>query len=570
MIDRRVIVRDATHSPPRACGAPAPASQTVAHVMFLALMSLIVLGATAGLWDLKGINEPRYVQIAREINQSGSWFALTLHGVPYDQKPPLGFWFLAAVLRTTGDAVSSFALRLPSVLAACLTVLLTYDLGRRYWGARAGLIAASLLLASPELVSLAQSAKLDMMFTAWITLALWAWLTRPAGGAPISRGRALVLWGSLAAAVLTKGPLAILIVLPVIAADAVRARSWKPLRDARPLLGSVIVLAPVLGWLFAEALRVGSGFVVDQITGATLHRLFGKTHERPLWYYLLYFPTAILPLWGFVLIGAAVALWRRRSSLPSSLVSLVVWVTVPFLVLTLARGKHTSYLLPILPGCALLVGWYLEDLLAQGRCWPRLARVFSGLAWFAGAASIAFGVAVLLPPDYFWPREIHATAIAQLAMVAGVVLVGAGIWVVADRHRGWVTVQGTIVAMLVFVLNGSAIINSLANATKTTRPFGEMVDKLIAETGVSREVGALGRAGRARHHIYGHYRVRLIDPNEGVFDNPSNLPSLLVGYEEDWQGLERAARAAGYRRIVVRSFADDALRLYLRRTDAST
>ena len=68
----------------------------------LGLLIALCLGLwawTCGLWDLWGPDEARYVQIAKELLPRRNWFLLTLHGQPYDEKPPLPFWMLAGMLK---------------------------------------------------------------------------------------------------------------------------------------------------------------------------------------------------------------------------------------------------------------------------------------------------------------------------------------------------------------------------------------------------------------------------------------------------------------------------------------
>lgn len=62
------------------------------------LLGGILWLTSSGMWDLRGPDEGRYVQIAKELLTRDNWLYLTVHGVPYDQKPPLAFWLFAPVL----------------------------------------------------------------------------------------------------------------------------------------------------------------------------------------------------------------------------------------------------------------------------------------------------------------------------------------------------------------------------------------------------------------------------------------------------------------------------------------
>ena len=78
-------------------------------------------------------DETRYAQIALEMNGSRDWITPTLDGIPYLDKPPLMYWLTATSFSVFGD--NEVAARLPSVISAIATILLTYWLGRRLVGA---------------------------------------------------------------------------------------------------------------------------------------------------------------------------------------------------------------------------------------------------------------------------------------------------------------------------------------------------------------------------------------------------------------------------------------------------
>ena len=82
--------------------------------------------------------------VAREMLASGDVLVPTLHGEPFYTKPPLHY-ALIALCSAPGGAVTEVSARLPSALAATLTVLLFYFHFRHWLGARGGLTAALLL-----------------------------------------------------------------------------------------------------------------------------------------------------------------------------------------------------------------------------------------------------------------------------------------------------------------------------------------------------------------------------------------------------------------------------------------
>ena len=104
------------------------------------LIALGLLAVGIGLRDPWPSDEPRFALVARQMIASGDWL-FPHRGIElYSDKPPLLFWLQAASYEVVRNWRIAFLL--PSLLAGLLTLGLTYDLGRRFWNHRAGLLAA--------------------------------------------------------------------------------------------------------------------------------------------------------------------------------------------------------------------------------------------------------------------------------------------------------------------------------------------------------------------------------------------------------------------------------------------
>src|SRR5438270_10128432 len=99
------------------------------HYTLLLLVALSLglpnLGAPS-LWD---IDEGNNAEAAREMLESGNWVVPTFNFQLRVDKPALLYWLQIGAYRLFG--VGEFGARLPSVLAALLTVVCTYEFGRR-------------------------------------------------------------------------------------------------------------------------------------------------------------------------------------------------------------------------------------------------------------------------------------------------------------------------------------------------------------------------------------------------------------------------------------------------------
>lgn len=565
-------VRDFLAPKEEAGGRSAPTAVLLVSLCFLLWM------LPAGLWDLRGADETRYVLIAREWLAGDGGIKLTLLGQPYDQKPPLPFLLYALMLAANGGDVSNWAVRLPSVLLGTAGVLATWRIGRRHLGERAGLLAALVLATSSQWMIDTPTAELNVMFSGWIALSLACWFLRPEGAMPWRR--ALAMWLLLAAAFFTKGPLAILVVVSVLAGECVVRRSFAPLREARLWQGLLLNGILIAAWLLAQRAEAGSAFVEKQVVGQTVDRFVQGDHEAPPWYYVPRLFASIMCPWAILLVPAGFRWWREWKNVsPFSRTALLGWIGLPFAVLSLASGKRETYMLPLLPGFALIVGSFLDGLLARGETvrtpvTRHFSRALASLAILCALLLCTAGIVVVKRPDLLWNHDflLRRWQIAPIAVLAALFA-----WT-AIRLRSREDSVATPVAgaFALLFLGGLAMFTIAYPATspgKSTRRFAEFLDRFLAENRAGKAVGLLDRAAKPEYHVYGNY---LGVPLEKGDLNPGashRLPNVLVVREGDWKDVEAnrkrmadAGYAAGPRIVAT----GDELTLYLRSAESAS
>ena len=184
------------------------------------LTALVVLGAGIGLRDPWPSDEPRYALVAKQMIASGDWLFPHRGSELYSDKPPMLMWIQAAIYQLVGNWRIAFLL--PSLLAGLTTLALTWDMGRRLWNPRVGLIAAVAMLATFQFVYQVKRAQIDPLVMMFITLGNWGLLMHFLRG---PNWRAYWL-GCFAAGlgVITKGVgvLALLMIVPYVL-----ARVWR-------------------------------------------------------------------------------------------------------------------------------------------------------------------------------------------------------------------------------------------------------------------------------------------------------------------------------------------------------
>ncbi len=518
--------------------------------LFLTALGALLWLATSGLWDLRGPDEGRYVQISKELLGRSNWLQLTVFGEPYNQKPPLAFWFMALSMKAFGGVVTSWALRLPAVLMGMGTVLLTNLLGRRGTAAgnerRTGMAAALILMTMPIYMENVPQAELNVQFTFWITLSIWFWIK------DLSRESASLLtvlgfWVALSAAFFTKGPLALLVVAAPLAGEAIAAKSWGPIRRMKPLIGFPAMALLIAAWFYAERVIYGAAFVSSQVGGETVGRLLQGDHAEPFWYYLPRLITALLP-WSLLLPFAIRMVWRNRQmpSLSGAQRPFWVWTLVPFVVLCLATGKRQAYLLPLLPPVAVILGvWIVAATQNTSATFARITIIVKAFVGFLGLAGLVVVALALVAPTIFSSRGFAVPNYAVWIWLAASIF----LLLVAVRNAALVpsafgfpmAFRATVALLIVFGLVRFTTVEKIIDPMKTTRPLAVRIDALKVP-----EIAASDKASKPEYHVYGHYGVKEVNrrdqsqrdtlPNYFLIDSEEvpRYASFIEGMNYDW------------------------------------
>lgn len=479
----------------------------------LGTAALLFLGGL-GWVDANAPDEPRYLQVAEEMRsmEHGPEGLVLLHlnGEIYTQKPPLYYW-LAAGLGAPLGRVTEAAGRLPSALSGLLTVLLVLRFGTRLFGGATGVLAAALLLGQFEFVKLARKVQLDVLLCLLESVALVAFWSWDRGLA--SRTRCIVVMhAAMGLAVLTKGPVGILVPLLVAALYLAWEGRLREIRGVLPPWALLLSVAPGLAWVAAAAALAPVGFTDDAVGANLIGRFFaGTSHARPFFYYLYQFPADFLP-W---VVLAPVVWWAARHQVfaapgeKSEPVNpevrrawrfLLSWVAASLLFFSLSSGKRGLYMIPVFPAAVLLCADALVRYLAGRSSLPRPlavgAAVTAVLAVLVGAEALlaSAGMPLFLADemsDLLHDPWLAAFGCALLGVAAG----GSALWVVLRRNRaplvsypalvaGCAVVVQLAVFLLLFpalnpILSVRRIAVSAASVTPPGHPIGLVSDSAM-------------------------------------------------------------------------------------------
>lgn len=414
--------------------------------------------------------EPRYAEIVRVMFAKNEWTVPTINGTLYTDKPILFFWLALLGAKIFG-AVNEWTVRLPAALGAMGFVFGTYFLGRDFFNARAGWIAAAILATSMRVIWEARWAHVDTVFCAAFIFGVYF-----AARALFQKGGPYeILWAYplMALAVLTKGLIGVVLPGLLFVALVLARRDWRLILPLKLHLGVPLFLLVLGPWFYKVAQATHGRWLTDFIYVHHIQRYTaGAGHRQPFYYYLTTLPADFLP-WTIFLVAALAAYrpYRARWAEPVTQF-FILWFFSVFLFFTLSNTKRDLYLLPLMPTLALVVGKYFDDLavgrIALDAIYRWAAIVFFSLVVLAGIAG----------PFSAW--HIQRDALVP-AITAGLpLLLGGGCTLWYLWHGRPLAVVASVVGMMALTVASAALwIMPYLENVKSPRMFAARVSEIV-------------------------------------------------------------------------------------------
>ena len=332
----------------------------------------VVFGWRLGYPSFWDPDEATYAETSREMLAAHNWLVPLYDGQPFFDKPPLFFMLQIASFSVFG--ATELAARLVPAVSAIALLLVVGWFGSRLFNRDVGRNSALMLAVLPATFALSSYAIVDMTFTvflfggcALVTVAALdgevrlkpdPTVTRRLWGPPSGGPRTRLQYAGyvlLAAAVLTKGPLALVLAgLAFLVSLAVAPAARAPLLRLRWGRGLLIILALSAPWFFYMWHRFGDAFVVGYALKENLWLFSGSLYgsQRSMLFYPKVMLIGLLP-WTPLLLGRLCDAGRGlRISTPERL--LWSWAVVVVGFFTVSGFKLDHYVFPAAPALCIL------------------------------------------------------------------------------------------------------------------------------------------------------------------------------------------------------------------------
>jgi 4-amino-4-deoxy-L-arabinose transferase-like glycosyltransferase len=282
-------------------------SKSTLYQFGIAVVALLLFLPTSQIhlfdWD-----EINFAEAAREMIVTGDYLTVTIDYQPFWEKPPLFIWLQVLSMKAFG--ITEFAARLPNVICGIATLLALFNIGKRIYNIEFAKIWVLAYLGTLLPQFYFMSGIIDPVYNLFIFLALYNLHQYVQGEKANALVYAAILTGL---AVLTKGPVAVLLLVAIIMIYSLANGSL------RNTLG---ILASRMGWLSllvfllvcsfyygAEFIRNGPTFFTEFIDyHLRLLQTSEASHGQPFYYHFFVLligclPTSILMFGGFKNMG---------------------------------------------------------------------------------------------------------------------------------------------------------------------------------------------------------------------------------------------------------------------------
>ena len=332
-----------------------------------------------GLGDFSTKGEPREAAVAVSMLETGNWVLPQVYANEFAYKPPLAHWLMAVASLPQGY-VSEFTSRLPSALAFIILIGFTLVFFGKRLRFQQAFIATLLLITCIEIHRAAMTTRVDMLLTTFIVIGLYQ-LYRWEDKLEL-KGVPIAIPALLGCAVLTKGPVGIILPLFVFGVYLLMLRKYSYLVIFKALLyaGISSIFLPLL-W-YVAAWKQGGDTFLNVMLAENFGRFFHLStpdihynlgHENGVWYNFMTLAAGFVPwtiFFFFSLLGLKLHkseksvkeiladTWNNiRSMEKEKLFSLVALVCIIFFY-SIPSSKRSVYLMPAYPFIAIFLAQY--------------------------------------------------------------------------------------------------------------------------------------------------------------------------------------------------------------------
>ena len=334
--------------------------------------------------DVMNVDAAQYATISRQMMETGSYLEVYLNGADYLDKPPLVFWLSSLSFSLFG--VSNFTFKLPAVLVILLGLWSTFQFTKLWYNDKKAKLASVITATTMAFYLITNDIRMDGMLMGFCMAAIWQLSLYLKKGAFSN-----LFWGALftACAMMTKGPMGIVLIGAGLGMDILIKRDWKSLFKWEWILFLVLVgifLIPMCYGLYQQfdlhpekqvyGLDGPSGlrfFFWTQSFGRITGEIYWSNNTGPFYF----LQTMLWDFQPWLILGFLAIFYKLRRMFVFNLkkekeyISLMGFILM-FIALSSSNYKLPHYVFPLFPFLAILCADFIVEFLgSSSRSWKR-------------------------------------------------------------------------------------------------------------------------------------------------------------------------------------------------------
>jgi len=338
-------------------------------VVFIFGFFLLFLGlGSTGLVDE---TPPLFASAGRAMSQSGDWLTPKVNGILRLDKPPFYYWLMAIFYsipaNESWDELGSLSARLPSALSTLFLMMMIADTiycstEKAKDKLQLSWIASLSFVLSPLIIIWSRTAVSDSLLCATLGVSLLSFWRRFSCD---DERICIIPWLFLSLGILTKGPVAFVIIFTTLFSFLLTHKNWKILLlKINPFKGLLITFFISFPWYFIQLLNKGNVFWDNFFGYHNLKRYTSvvNNHAESWWFYFFILILASLPFSIFLIHGIIetfkelIKKFKIRSESSSDIyVFSLCWLMSVFLFFSFSATKLPSYWIPAIPAASILI-----------------------------------------------------------------------------------------------------------------------------------------------------------------------------------------------------------------------
>ena len=341
---------------------------TLSIVFFFgSFLFLYGLGST-GLIDE---TPPLFASAGRAMSHSNDWLTPKVNGILRFDKPPFFYWLMAIFYSIPNNAIwdefGSLSARLPSALSALILMIMIAD--TIYCSTQSindkitlSLIASLGFAISPLIIIWSRTAVSDSLLCMTLGVSLLSFWRKISSN---QNNICITPWCFLGFAILTKGPVALVIIFSTLFTFSLLHENWKILfQKINPLRGILISFLISFPWYIVQFINNGKVFWDNFFGYHNLQRYTSvvNNHSEPWWFFIFIMILASLPFSVFLIHGIIETskeiifnLKSKFNQTGSIYIYSLCWLLSVLLFFSISATKLTSYWIPAIPAASILI-----------------------------------------------------------------------------------------------------------------------------------------------------------------------------------------------------------------------